>query len=559
MSFAYPLGLLTLLGVPAVLAIHLLRVRARRLPASTLFLLPVSEVLTEAGRRFDRLRPTSLLWVQLAAVALLAWILAEPRWLREDSTRRVVLVVDVSASMSAFENALPEALRGNLDRLGRAASRTEWVVLASDPREKTLYSGSSAEEAIAAAASLPARLPRHDEAPVLATARSIASPAGLVVYLTDHAAPTPPGVELLSVGSPLANVGFAGVEVTEEGSYRAIVKTSSGNRERRQWWVEREGGSKGAVETLDLAPFQLAFVSGEFEADEERLILVLEGDGFTLDDRLPLVRPRPKLLRVYVAPELSTNRFVGRFVESLASVERVSASESADLVVARIRDPSRPSIVFLPPAAGSVSPAGALTAEKDALTDGLSFQGLLVRASGPAPAGAHRALLWQGKEALVLVAESGSASPGLVVRFPLESSNADRVPAFVLLLHRFAESVRSSVVGFEQRNVEANQLLHVAGSNSGDRAPSEPGFFDVRSVPHGRNGGELLFRGAARFADVRESDLTRAAPRGLGAEVDREVLRRNSLPDPLRSLWIVTLVGLVVGASALQEGPNRKR
>ena len=552
MSFANPLGLLALLGVPALLAIHLLRVRARRLSASTLFLLPASRVVTEGGRHFHRLRSTPLLWVQLAAVALLAWLLAEPRWLRADSTRRVVLVVDVSASMSAFEKSLPEALRESVDRLARTASRTEWVVLASDPREKTLYSGSSADEAIAAAASLRARLPRHDEAPVLATARSIASPAGLVVYVTDHDTSIPPAVALLSIGSPLSNVGFAGVEVTEEGSYRAIVRSSSGSTERRRWWIEREGASPSAAETLELAPFELAFVSGKFEAEEERLTLVLEGDAFILDDRLPLVLPRPKILRVYVAPELSADRFVARFVESLVSAERVSAPEAADLVVARSRSRSTPSIVFAASIGENVSARGTLTAEKDALTDGLSFQGLLVRASGPAPAVTDRALLWQGKEALVLVAEEGSTHPSLVVRFAIESSNADRVPAFVLLLHRFVESVRSSVVGVEQRNVELNQLLHVAGSTSADRAPAEPGFFDVR------NGGELLFQGAARFADVRESDLTRAAPRGLDAEVDREALRKNSLPDPLRSLWIIALVGLFVGASALQEEPNRK-
>jgi hypothetical protein len=458
--------------------------------------------------------------------------------------------------MSAFEKTLPEVLRESVDRLARAASRPEWVVLASDPREKTLYSGSSADEAIAAAASPRARLPRHDEAPVLATARSIASPAGLVVYVTDHDIPVPPGVEILSIGSPLANVGFAGVEVTEEGIYRAIVKSSSGNLERRRSWVEREGASPSAAETLELAPFELAFVSGKFEAEEERLTLVLEGDAFTLDDRLPLVRPRPKVLRVHVAPELSADRFVARFVESLVSAERVSAPDAADLVIGRSRDLSKPSIVLVPSVEDGGSPRGELTAERDALTDGLSFQGLLARASGPAPAVTDRALLWQGKEALVLVAQEGSTHPSLVVRFAIDSSNADRVPAFVLLLHRFVESVRSSVIGVEQRNVELNQLLRVAGSTSEDRAPSEPGFFDVRKRT---NGGELLFRGAARFADVRESDLTRAAPRGLDAEVHGEALRTNSLPDPLRSLWIVALVGLFVGASALQEEPKGKR
>lgn len=550
MSVFNPLGLLALLGVPALLAIHLLRVRARRVRASTLFLLPVSEVVMEGGRRLERLRSTPLLWVQLAAVLLLTWILVEPRWLREDSTRRIVLVVDASASMSAFENALPSALRAAGERLARAASKTEWVVLASDPRERTLYSGSSAEEAIAAAASFRARLPRHDEGPVLATARSLASPSGLVVYVTDHPASVPPGVEVLSIGSPVANVGFAGVEVTEDGSYRAIVKSSSGNRERRRWWVERDGASP--VSAQELEPFELAFVSGTFGADEEQLTLVLEGDGFTLDDRLPLVRPRPKLLRVYVAPELSANRFVSRFVETLASVERVSASDEADLVLARSRASSVSSILFVSSGGSGASPKGPLVSEKDALTDGLNFQGLLAKASGPAPAASDRVLLWQGNDALVYLAEDGSDSSSLAVAFPVEKSNADRVPAFVLLLHRFAESVRSSVPGFEQRNTELHQLLSVAGSAAGARAPSEPGFFEVR------NEREPLFRGAAHFADVREADLTRAAPRGLGAGAEKDALRRNSLPDPLRSLWIVALAGLFVGASALQENPAQK-
>jgi hypothetical protein len=374
-----------------------------------------------------------------------------------------------------------------------------------------------------------------------------------VVYVTDHPASVPLGVEILSIGSPVANVGFAGAEVTEEGSYRAIVKSSSGNRERRKWWIEREGATPAAAASLQLEPFEFAFFSGSFRAAEEELTLVLEGDGFSLDDRLPLVRPRPKLLRVYVAPELSTNRFVSRFVESVASVERVSSPDEADLVLAHSRESSKSTIVFVPSVGSGAyprGPRGPMVSEKDPLTDGLNFQGLLAHASGPAPGVSDRGLLWQGERALVFLAEGGSSS--LVVGFALEESNADRVPAFVLLLHRFAESVRFSVVGFERRNVELHQLLNVAGATSGDRAPSEPGFFDI----HGDQ--ELLFRGAAHFSDVREADLTRAEPRGLEAEVDREERRRNSLPDPLRSLWIVALVGLFVGASALQENPRQK-
>ncbi len=552
MSLGNPLGLLALLGLPAVVAIHLLRVRARLVPATTLFLLPASAVVSEGGRRFERLRSTPLLWVQLAAVVLLTWILVEPRWLREDSTRRIVLVVDGSASMSAFEKAFPEALRESVEKLERAASKTEWVVLASDPRERTLYSGGSADQAISAAASFRARLPTHDPGPVLSTARSIASSSGLVVFFTDRDTSVPPGVELLSIGSPIANVGFAGVEVTEEGDYRAIVKSSSANRETRTWWIEREGSSPPPAELVELEPFELAFLSGSFGADDEELTLVLEGDGFTLDDRLPMVRPRPKRLRVFVAPELSTSRFVARFVESLVPVERVSRSEDSDLVLATSEESPMPSIVFARSTSGSSSPKGPLISEKDPLTDGLNFQGLLAGSSGSPPGDSDRVLLWRGDEALVFLADRGGEASALVVSFALEESNADRVPAFVLLLHRFAESARSAAFRLEQGNVELHQLLPVAGPAAGSRAPSEPGFFDVGHEQ------DLLFRGAAHFADVREADFTQAAPSGLRADVEREELRRNSLPDPLRSLWIVGLAGLVVGAAALQEAPRRE-
>jgi hypothetical protein len=343
--------------------------------------------------------------------------------------------------------------------------------------------------------------------------------------------------------------------VTDEG-YRAIVKSSSGNRERRRWWIEREETAPTTGETVELEPFDLAFLSGSFGAREEELTLVLEGDGFTLDDRLPLVRPRPKVLRVFVAPELAANRFVARFVESLASVERVSTPNEADLVLARSRDSSTPTIAFAPPGGNGASPGGPLVAERDALdalTEGLNFQGLLALASGPAPGDSDPVLLWQGERPLMFLAEAGSESSSLVVRFALEESNADRVPAFVLLLHRFAESVRSSVPGFEQKNAELHQLLDAldgAGPAGGARAPSEPGFFELRQEER------VLFRGAAHFADVREADLTRAARRRLGAEVFRDELRRNSLPDPLQSLWIVALAGLFLVVTALQEKPT---
>ena len=100
--FGNPLGLLSLLAIPAILAIHFLQRKSVTLPVSTLFLLERTQREATSGRRFERLIPSVPLWMQLLAVLLLAWLLSEPRFKKENSVQRVVIVVDGSASMTGF-------------------------------------------------------------------------------------------------------------------------------------------------------------------------------------------------------------------------------------------------------------------------------------------------------------------------------------------------------------------------------------------------------------------------------------------------------------------------
>src|SRR6266852_6859515 len=102
LTFANPWGFLALLGVPAILAIHFLQRESRRVVSSTVFLLEQLSPVSARGRRIERLRNSIPLWLQLLAVLLLAWLLAQPRWLRKDSTQRVIAVLDSSVSMTAF-------------------------------------------------------------------------------------------------------------------------------------------------------------------------------------------------------------------------------------------------------------------------------------------------------------------------------------------------------------------------------------------------------------------------------------------------------------------------
>ena len=540
MIFGNPLGFLALAGILAVLFIHLLQVRSRRVGVTTLFLLELRVFERDGGRKIERLRTSPLLWLQLLTVVAATWLLVEPRWLREDTTLRVVLVVDASASMSAYRDASEVALGRYLPELERSAERIEWIVLSSDPRAPTLYSGEERAAAAAAALGWRSYLGVHEMGASLSLASSLAGPRGLVVLLTDHAADVAPGVEVLAVGAPVDNVGFVSVSLEDDGTWRAIVKNSGSSVQRRSWWVEADGAVSAPM-LLDIEPGQLRFLSGEMLQGVEQMELVLEGDRFALDDRLPFLLPRSKTFQVHVAPELEDNSFVRGFLETLEPFELAPAS-SADLALGR--SGPNASILFAEPAPGYLG--GPIVVENDDLVEGLDFRGLVVgNASDQVRAEDDRVLVWQGERPLLTLRETASTQT-LLVGFALEESNADRIPAFVLALHRFAVHVRENKRAYFQDNVETRQLLDVA-LDVRERAPQEPGFFEIRSD------GETLFRGAAHFADAREGDLSGARSREPDGGIVRDAVLLNSLPDPFASLWLLLLMGVAAYAWLLQE------
>ena len=145
LTFSNPLGLLALLGIPAVLAIHFLQRKSVELPVATLFLLDRTQRESASGRRFDRLMQSVPLWMQLLAVLLLTWLLTEPRYQKPRSVQRVAVVLDASASMSVFKDATLSALRDKLPTLQGTASALELTVFESTPGKPRLFAGDSPE------------------------------------------------------------------------------------------------------------------------------------------------------------------------------------------------------------------------------------------------------------------------------------------------------------------------------------------------------------------------------------------------------------------------------
>ena len=577
-SFGNLLGFWALLGIPAVLLIHFLQRRSRIAVISTLFLLDQMRRESVSGNRFERIRSSVPLWLQLLMVLLLTWLLIEPRWTRDDVVQRVAVVLDSSASMSVFKEEAADRLKSSLSDIESIVTTTEYVLL--ETRDgRGLYTGTDRGRLLEALEGWEPFLGSHDPDPSLRLARSTVGGSGLVVFVTDRATDENPpfGARLLAVGKPGGNCGFAGFSVEElDGApaWKALVRNYGSETETRSWWIEA-GDRTTQPTSITLEPGRIVPLEGGFPDGVERCSLVMESDRFDRDDRLPMVRPRAKQLTVAIpedAGDPSLARFYGQVFSSFENVTRAEVPAEADLEV-KTYDPLRPGLPDRAACVFTLDPRmrgdylkGRISAVGHRLMDGLNWQGLLCRTSLQIPAAENDdVLLWQGERALIFLRRVGNTRQ-LCFNFDLRKSNARRLPAFVVLLHRFLGDLRRAKVAPETRNFEAGQQialahdrkpgaspleLHVESERPAPislnrtellRAPLRPGYFQVKQ------GAETLLTGASHFADTRESDFTSAGSfDGLdGAKA--AIIERQSREDGNWRAWVLVTLAVLLSS-----------
>ena len=569
--FANPLGLLTLLAIPAILAIHFLQRKSITLPVSTLFLLERTQREATSGRRFERLIPSVPLWMQLLAVLLLTWFLSEPRFKKENSVQRVAIVLDSSASMTVFKKAAIAALREKLPTLKGSATSIEFTLLPCTPGAERLYSGDSAEDLIAALENFSPDTGIIDPSYALRLARSIVSKDGIVIYLTDTPAESLPyDAGILAVGKATDNVGFTGVSFAEkEGAvtFQAIVRNYGTSPASRTWSLSASNGST-EPRSFEIAPQAFVTLSGAIPEGAESIRLTLSADSFALDDTLPIIAPRPKALDLFTATSPAFSDLTQKLLRSLEATRPSNDAASSDLVITSYDplDPTLPntnSILFVedPTSAGKYLKGGIL-AEAHPLMDGINWQALLVRETLQLPRRPEdRVLLWQEKRPLIFLREESGNKKILCFNFDLRLSNATQQPAFIVLLHRFAESLREAKVAPQALNLETGQEIRIATTPGiraevsatdpagkpipapqTSRAPSSPGFMTITQD------GKPLLTAAVHFADTREADLNACAPSELNGLTNSSTLELHTAPDPLSRLWILILLAALLVA-----------
>jgi hypothetical protein len=555
-TFANPAGFFALLAIPAILLIHFLQRESRRLTSTTLFLLDELGPESAQGRRFERLRSSVPLWMQLAAALLATWLLVDPQWVRPDAEQRVMLVIDSTVSMSAFRDDMLRAVDRDTARLERAAAHTDWQVIETDMTRPTVYSGPSRAALMAALAAWQPHLGAHDPGPQIAAAQAMLGGKGTLVFVTDRQRAVPEGVRLVAVGHPFDHCGFCGVTI-DGPNWRALARNYGATVQQRRWWIEANG-QKSAPSDLTLEPGRMVELNGAFPPGVSRCELVMDSDAFPLDSRLPILLPRLKQLSIALSAAPEDQDFFKQFIGSL---DRVYLSATSPDLTLAVYDPLAPAlpatsaiVLVSNPGPPPASAPARVTPALDPLTADLNWSGLLaVQDLGVPPLQSDETLLWQGDSPLVFIRRIGPARL-LIVNFDIRASNAAELPAFVLLLHRFVEQIRDEKIEEEARNLETNEAISVASdprlpppviagtAEPAYRAPSRPGFFQVTQ------GGRELLDGAAHFADARAADFSDASSADDVLEESALVQRRNSQPDLLAPLWML-LLGIAMGAS----------
>jgi hypothetical protein len=578
-TFANPLGFWALLGVPAILAIHFLQQRSRRVVTSTWFLIEPFAPRSVGGRTWEKLRSSRALWLQLLATLTITWLLTEPRWPRAESAQTVVIVLDSSVSMSAFREAAIKATTRELAAAEGLAARTTWLIMTTDPRQPPLYRGAERLAAEAVLARWRPELGTHDLAPALRLAHGLAGESGRTLLVTDTRTKAPPDQRVAGVGHPIENVGFAGSNfVREDGAlnWRAFVQNRSDAAQHRTWWIETASG-RTAPRELEIAAGALSEISGIFPDGLEQCTVVLAADGFGADDRLPLVRPKAKPLAVSVEGDDGAAKFFQKLASGVEGVS-VGPSAGATLRMARVRaeelSSEKRAGIFWPEADQRSSASimvDPITAERHPLVADLNWQGWIgTGVSGYVATPNDTPLLWQGRWPIVFVHATAEGARQLRLAFDWDTSNASRLPATVLLLRRFLETERDAQFAPYAANFDAGAPLALTGvppegeltlafqptdggepetrtlaasERSGSHAPGRAGFFTIKRA------ADLIVRGATQFADARQGDFRLAETFFNDDPAERRIaMERLTQPDPWAAFWLVALAGLALGS-----------
>jgi hypothetical protein len=583
MTFAAPLGLIALLAIPAIVAIHLLRRRFPPRPIAGLFLWKALHDVPDGGRRVDRLPLSLSLLLECLAALALALIIAGATLSSSSESEHLVVLLDDSVSMTAIdaagESARDRAVRRVAEEVARLGPRGRITLVRSGERPAVL-AGPAAFSAEAGPA-LQGWTPlarQHSLSAGLRLARELSGGPGGLLTLSDRAPDATaerlgPGEAWVALGVPLANVGIVDADRSAApdggGTLSLTLRNHSDSPASRVMRVTT-GDREIAARTLTV-PAGTSSVTLPLPARLPPLRVSLSGDALDADNTVTLVEPRPRI--VAVENRLTGERGSAALDRAIAAVSGTARAEADAGHLAFVDAADSPAaragrwqvrfgpLASTPPAGGGPADLiGPFVLEKrHPLLQGVTLGGVVWTGVVPLDRGGLHPVASAGDRTLIGTAPAAAGvDPAVVFNLDLARTNLIRSPDWPILISNLVEMRRRELPGPERWNYRAGELVRIRldpqsaqtirlrmGALERTFAASRLVEF-VAPAPGGLAqvlaGDQVLFDIGINMLEEHEGDLRAATTRSLGTLGSSGERRLESGPafDPL--FWVLLAV-----------------
>ncbi len=586
MIFTAPWGLLALLGIPAIVAIHMFRRRFPPRSVAGLFLWQTLRQTPEGGGRITRLPVTASLILECLAALALALILAGARIRPASVNEHLVVLLDDSASMAAVnaqnESPRDRAVRLALDEIDRLGRNVRVTIVLSGERPAVLVGPAAlAIEAKPALDGWEPQAQHHSLAPGLRLARELASKTGRLIVFSDappdiRGASPVENVRWLSVGQPLPNVGITAAQRTltpseGKGTISLTLENFSKEAAKRQLHLKatEEGGKEILAQEVNVPP-GTSSLNLPIPAGLPAITASLSEDALIRDNEVTLVEPRPQI--VGVENHLPDGRGKDALAKALGAISGATRAEHGQLSfgpaatldqppeqgVWRVGFGRAPERLLMPgPAQDFVGPF--VPEKRHPLLQGVTLAGVVWAGALPIAVNSLHPLVSAGDQPLIAMLGS-RPDTGILFNLDLERTNLVRAPDWPVLVSNLVELRRQDLPGPERWNYRAGEW--VRARLAGD--PKEPLHFHCgpldRGLPQGRSiefiapsscgllqileGKNTLFDLGVNFLDENETNLSdRATAESGKLESQSSGLRTETGPESDPLFWTLLLVG----------------
>ena len=543
MSFTNLWGLLFLLAIPAIIIMHMLQRKQQKIPSSTLFLLDKVAPISRQGSRFDKLKNSLLLWMQILCFLFFLWLALKPMWVTERSVLKMSVVIDSSLSMQAFKGKIRPELERQLRPISKKVSRIELHIISSSQEDAQIYNGAKLEDALNALDKWLPTHPGHSFLPALRTASSLNSDEGLVFLVSDQKhEEIPDHIKTILIGDKISNVGFAGVEISGS-SWKALIKNYSNKREVIELSkIHPLSGLKSPWQKLSLKANELKEISGSFPKDSHLQHLQLstvKAQQFVLDDSLYIIREQKKVIH-YKLNTLKENeaKFFRSFFKAMPAMKEVAKTEKADLEIHSISNldqlTAKNAIFYFDSSKKEFPENFALSPKVHPLLNGLNWMGQKIDLENilGEPDDNWQPLLWYQKTPLCFLHKDNKRQQ-VLFRYSPFNGNAFKKASSLVLLQRFIENIRQQKKQFYRSNFESHQLLGFEDKTTmqingqeiealNHRAPFQASFFSILRKD------KKILEAASHFSDISEADFRKAETRNNLKDLNIKLIKENS-------------------------------